>query len=307
MADKSLITQEQLQSDFEDFYSQKIYPFLNGATHAGFTPVGSVIAIMGNEAPNHYLVCDGTLYTIVDYPQLTEFIIDQFGIVNYFGGNGTTTFAVPDLSEEAPTSSSLCIAYENTYIDGSGQSSGGGHKIQNEGDLEPLTQRKTMLLNEPLIASDDAEGGNTVVDVDTDVDLSVIQAPGTAGNVEGHIYSTDETVVGKWINSKPVYEKVIIIPFASTIVDGESTSNSISVSNLNIERIIELGGIYHQDNGNANIIPHYWTTGDNSYYTRIFYNHPDEQIMVISNRSVLAGLVNYVKLRYTKTTDTVQS
>lgn len=100
MADKSLITQEQMQSDLEQFYSQKIYPYLNGATHAGFTPVGSVIAIMGNEAPNHYLACDGTLYTIADYPQLTAYFEDQFGSVNFFGGNGTTTFAVPDLRGE---------------------------------------------------------------------------------------------------------------------------------------------------------------------------------------------------------------
>lgn len=298
MADKSLITQEQLQSDFEDFYSQKIYPYLNGATHAGFTPVGSVIAIMGNEAPNHYLVCDGTLYTIADYPQLTEFIIDQFGIVNYFGGNGTTTFAVPDLSEEAPTSSSLCIAYENTYIDGSGQSSGGGHKIQNEGDLEPLTQRKTMLLNEPLVASDDAEGGNTVVDVDTDVDLSVIQAPGTAGNVERHIYSTDETVVGKWIDGRPVYEKTLI---------KQDSSTSIDLSSLNIDKVVRYDGFLQLGYENYSLNWMHPSPEYSSQYCSLVFYRTDTQTLQIRVGSAmnLSSTIYNIIIRYTKTTDTV--
>ncbi|WP_342759418.1 phage tail protein [Kineothrix sedimenti] len=64
------------------------------------TPVGHIITQMGVTAPNHYLNCDGTIYNIVDYPYLSQYIKDQFGTFNYFGGNGTTTFAVPDLRGE---------------------------------------------------------------------------------------------------------------------------------------------------------------------------------------------------------------
>ncbi len=63
-------------------------------------PTGTVISYMGNNSPNGYLKCDGSTYNISDYPNLAEQIKTEFGSYNYYGGNGTTTFAVPDLRGE---------------------------------------------------------------------------------------------------------------------------------------------------------------------------------------------------------------
>lgn len=63
-------------------------------------PIGTVISYMGINAPTNYLICDGTEYNIADYPYLTQHFINEFGSVNYFGGDGITTFAVPDLRGE---------------------------------------------------------------------------------------------------------------------------------------------------------------------------------------------------------------
>ena len=63
-------------------------------------PVGSVISYMGVSAPDNYLICDGTTYNITDYPFLADHIKNNFGSYNFFGGDGTTTFAVPDLRGE---------------------------------------------------------------------------------------------------------------------------------------------------------------------------------------------------------------
>ena len=63
------------------------------------TPVGHIIPYMGTAAPKHYLICDGTEYNLVDYPYLAQHIQDNFGTVNYFGGDGSFTFCVPDLRE----------------------------------------------------------------------------------------------------------------------------------------------------------------------------------------------------------------
>lgn len=79
------------------------------------SPIGTVISFMGTTAPAHYLVCDGTVYNIADYSALADFIQTQFGSKNYFGGDGTTTFAVPDLDNEFEDSIS-CIKYESTYF-----------------------------------------------------------------------------------------------------------------------------------------------------------------------------------------------
>ena len=63
-------------------------------------PIGTILSYMGNKVPEGYLSCDGKIYNIVDYPNLSKQFKEQFGKSNYFGGNGTTTFAVPDLRGE---------------------------------------------------------------------------------------------------------------------------------------------------------------------------------------------------------------
>ncbi len=52
---------------------------------------------MGETAPKLYLVCDGAEYNISEYTELAEHINTNFGSYNFFGGDGTTTFAVPDM------------------------------------------------------------------------------------------------------------------------------------------------------------------------------------------------------------------
>jgi microcystin-dependent protein len=63
-------------------------------------PIGTIISFMGINAPNGYLSCDGTVYNIEDCSELALFFEDQFGSKNVFGGDGVTTFAVPDLRGE---------------------------------------------------------------------------------------------------------------------------------------------------------------------------------------------------------------
>lgn len=64
------------------------------------TPIGAIIPYMGTTAPSGYLACDGGVYSISLYPLLAGFFETQFGSINYFGGDGTTTFAVPNLQGE---------------------------------------------------------------------------------------------------------------------------------------------------------------------------------------------------------------
>lgn len=59
-------------------------------------PIGTVINFMGLKAPKDYLICDGSIYKISDYPNLANFFKDQFGSETYFGGSDGT-FAVPDM------------------------------------------------------------------------------------------------------------------------------------------------------------------------------------------------------------------
>lgn len=67
---------------------------------ASSVPTGQIIAMMATAAPDGYLACDGTVYNISDYITLAAHIETNFGSPNHFGGDGVTTFAVPDLRGE---------------------------------------------------------------------------------------------------------------------------------------------------------------------------------------------------------------
>ena len=73
---------------------------LPSVSHGANNPTGTIISFMGNYAPDGYLICDGSTYNIADYPRLANFFLAQFDSINKFGGDGTTTFAVPDLRGE---------------------------------------------------------------------------------------------------------------------------------------------------------------------------------------------------------------
>jgi microcystin-dependent protein len=58
--------------------------------------VGIIRIFAGDFTPSGWLMCDGTLYNISDYAAL-------FAVCsNFYGGDGKTTFAVPDLRGRVP-------------------------------------------------------------------------------------------------------------------------------------------------------------------------------------------------------------
>lgn len=89
-----------LSSKYEVYRGLSINGYTTNADDFQDSPVGNVISYFGNDTPAHYLACDGASYNIGTHPELEAFFIEQFGAVNHFGGNGTTTWAVPDLRGE---------------------------------------------------------------------------------------------------------------------------------------------------------------------------------------------------------------
>lgn len=71
-----------------------------GAGNANSNPIGAIVPIMGTQAPKDHLICDGSELNISEYKELADYFEAQFGSKNYFGGDGTTTFAIPDLRNE---------------------------------------------------------------------------------------------------------------------------------------------------------------------------------------------------------------
>jgi len=75
-------------------FKEVINPLTNDS-NSNESPVGSLISYIGSEPPINYLTCDSSIYNILEYPELVEHFIDEFGYSNYYGGDGITTFGVP--------------------------------------------------------------------------------------------------------------------------------------------------------------------------------------------------------------------
>lgn len=74
--------------------------------------VGEIRPFAGNYAPVDWLLCDGSVYNIHDYP-------DLFGILGeIYGGDGRNTFAVPNLNNRAPVHATGSGAYRLGAIGG---------------------------------------------------------------------------------------------------------------------------------------------------------------------------------------------
>ncbi|MFL9844310.1 phage tail protein [Flavobacterium rhizosphaerae] len=63
--------------------------------------IGSLILFAGNFVPHNCMVCDGSILQIGQYPALYSLLS------NKYGGNGTTTFALPDFRDKAPLGAGL--------------------------------------------------------------------------------------------------------------------------------------------------------------------------------------------------------
>ena len=64
---------------------------------AGDMPIGSIVAYAASATPDGWLLCDGTLYDVSEYPELFEVVEFTYG-----GNPAKTAFGVPDLTARVP-------------------------------------------------------------------------------------------------------------------------------------------------------------------------------------------------------------
>lgn len=62
-------------------------------------PIGTVIEYSGTGTPEHYLKCN-SIYAIADYQDFAQWIVEKRGKVNYWGGDGITSFGTPKYDVE---------------------------------------------------------------------------------------------------------------------------------------------------------------------------------------------------------------
>lgn len=190
------------------------------------TPIGTVISFLGQAPPQDYLTCDGTIYTISEYSDLSEFFRMQFGRSNYFGGNGTTTFAVPDmrnlflrgyhgsttvLSGEVGKKQEGTI-HPNVQIHGDaiyGSNISNGTAEYARYPIENADSQSTIKAGYYTVSSGPATEKFPATYTSRPVNMAVLYCIKAveSKSIWTNKYSLEETIVGEWIDGKPIYRK----------------------------------------------------------------------------------------------------
>lgn len=150
-------------------------------------------------------------------------------------------------------------------------------------------------------------GGSSALSEMTDVTFTNLQANDVLkynGSVwvnddNLHEYSTEEKIVGKWIDGKPIYEKVIYV----NITDRDWHNIQMNVS---VDNIIKLKGILYRGNGYPYFIELQGNTYPNMDNLAMLLYKKDENYIrygVLYTQSDLTSSYLYITIQYTKTTE----
>ena len=131
---------------------------------------------------------------------------------------------------------------------------------------------------------------------------------GGGGSGESGVCSTDETIIGTWVDGKPLYEITIIgnageVEFNHTTGTGDNTVADLSDKNIDTVRRIEGTLMF---GGTA--VPLGSTAGTNTAFNKLFFyqiNYQSSGMVTVrwTGTSPKNALV-IATLQYTKTTDT---
>lgn len=196
----------------------------------------------------------------------------------------------------------------------SGGSTGSGHTIEDSEGTD-LTQRDTLQFGEGFKAEDDDTNEKTVItpDVMQSGDMDDVISPLPSTRKGYHRYSTEEQIVGTWIDGSTLYEKTFNIDLSTfaTIDTARQWVELVNVTDLGIGNwffvtngfMVKPDGTIFQLNCNSNAS----TTTSFGYNTIVTLNQASKKIRMLAEgtsffRSLLGveGSKLVVTIQYTK-------
>lgn len=233
-------------------------------------PVGSLLHTYKKSNPSGYLFCDGSTFDQTKYPLLYA----------YLGSNVLPDYReVVEVGAEQNTTDS--IANHDVYAEGQFKDD----QLQDHShskmwhDKEGITiPAQTGIYNfQNGDTDDDAVGartGTTTHGKQKAVFVYIKATSGLSENAQDNVintlneqrsYSTEEVNTGKkWIDGKPIYRKVVILPFQVSVATSVQVSSEVSASDF---QVIDLGHsyIYDADYGTRQPWASNATTSTNMY------------------------------------------
>lgn len=116
-------------------------------------------------------------------------------------------------------------------------------------------------------------------------------------------YSTDEQIVGEWIDGKTLYRKVLASTMPTITSKSENTTKEITI-NASIENMVNISG-YSVQNYEDTVI--YWpipyANTIATYHLYVSYIRGTKKLRISSNIDWLSEAPITFIMEYTKTTD----
>ena len=124
----------------------------------------------------------------------------------------------------------------------------------------------------------------------------------------GHNYSTDEQVVGTWIDGKPIYQRTFVLLNYS---DNDNTRHHVTIadlSSINIDHVTNISGFLECQIMKLPISAPVNVQNDQFYYVQVSsINQTDLCLFLTCQHCWWSGTSDtvdvYATIQYTKTTD----
>lgn len=279
-------------------------------------PIGTVISYMGVSAPKDYLICDGAIYSVSEYSKLAEFFQKQFGSMNYFGGDGTSTFAVPDMrnlflrgyhgASEEQLSGEIGVKQDateiaNVIVDGGKIGWYGATVAPNNADT--WSDARDIYRAATNVTTSQSQSKNPSMMTSRPVNMSVLYCIKAAESLPAEaVWSTEERRVGTWADGKPLYQKTIMTTFTTAVGYNHLT---IDTGWLNRRMKNSSGSAIRTNNPSVILqltIPGIW--GNGSSDQRLWYINIDkDELSLICTWPYAETFDIDITIQYTKTTD----
>lgn len=122
---------------------------------------------------------------------------------------------------------------------------------------------------------------------------------------KGDLYSTDERMIGQWIDGKPIYQKVVLIDFTKSSTTREYV-NILDMSSYNVDTIVNGFGSFIND-VSSDVKTKIFTLADQNARTTIVYDRITKYLQLLCYEMNGWKIKGYVTIQYTKTTDSAIS
>jgi len=122
---------------------------------------------------------------------------------------------------------------------------------------------------------------------------------------KGDLYSTDEKMIGQWIDGKPIYQKVVILDFTKSSTTREYV-NILDMSSYSVDTFVNGFGSFINDIS-SDVKTKIFTLADQNARATIVYDRSTKYLQLLCYEMNGWKIKGCVTIQYTKTTDSAIS